>query len=48
MTIIYMDENMKLEAALSPIQANDAAQWCPGVLPGEIAASDKNPLLYSR
>jgi ectoine hydroxylase-related dioxygenase (phytanoyl-CoA dioxygenase family) len=48
MTIIYMDEKMKLEAALSPIQANDAAQWCPGVQPGEIAASDKNPLLYSR
>ena len=46
MTIIYMDENMKLASALSPIQANDAAQWCPGVQPGELISSPKNPLLY--
>jgi ectoine hydroxylase-related dioxygenase (phytanoyl-CoA dioxygenase family) len=48
MTVIYMDEKMKLESALSPIQANDAAQWCPGVQPGELADSTKNPLLYSK
>ena len=47
MTVIYMDAEMKLASALSPIQANDAAQWCPGVKPGELAASAKNPLLYS-
>ena len=48
MTVIYMDAQMTLQAALNPIQANDAAQWCPGVLPGELASSRKNPLLYSR
>jgi ectoine hydroxylase-related dioxygenase (phytanoyl-CoA dioxygenase family) len=48
MTIIYMDSQMKLQPALSPIQANDAAQWCPGILPGNLAKSSKNPLLYSR
>lgn len=48
MTVIYMEAQMKLRAALSPIQANDAAQWCPGVWPGELASSPKNPLLYSR
>jgi ectoine hydroxylase-related dioxygenase (phytanoyl-CoA dioxygenase family) len=48
MTIIYMDSQMKLQPALSPIQANDAAQWCPGILPGNLANSAKNPLLYSR
>lgn len=48
MTIIYMDSQMKLQPALSTIQANDAAQWCPGILPGNLANSAKNPLLYSR
>jgi ectoine hydroxylase-related dioxygenase (phytanoyl-CoA dioxygenase family) len=48
MTVIYMDAQMTLQAALNPIQANDAAQWCPGVLPGELASGNKNPLLYSR
>jgi hypothetical protein len=48
MTVIYMDAQMKLQSALSPIQANDAAQWCPGALPGQLASSPKNPLLYSR
>lgn len=48
MTIIYMDSQMKLQPALSAIQANDAAQWCPGIQPGELASSVKNPLLYSR
>lgn len=48
MTIIYMDSQMKLQPVLNPIQANDAAQWCPGILPGNLAKSSKNPLLYSR
>jgi ectoine hydroxylase-related dioxygenase (phytanoyl-CoA dioxygenase family) len=48
MTIIYMDSAMKLQPALSPIQANDAQQWCAGGLPGQLAQSAKNPLLYSR
>jgi ectoine hydroxylase-related dioxygenase (phytanoyl-CoA dioxygenase family) len=47
MTIIYMDADMHLEPALNPAQANDAAQWCPGVQPGQLAASPKNPLVCS-
>ena len=37
-----------LTPVLNPTQANDAAQWCPGIQPGELAHSIKNPLLYSR
>lgn len=48
MTVIYMDAAMRLEPALNAIQANDAAQWCPGVQPGELAASRKNPVIWQR
>lgn len=46
MTVIYMDADMHMARALSAAQANDAAQWCPGVQPGETIASPKNPLVY--
>ena len=46
MTVIYMDADMHMTRALSAAQANDAAQWCPGVQPGEPIASPKNPLVY--
>ena len=48
MTMIYMDEAMRLAPALSPAQANDRDQWCPGVQPGELIATPKNPLVYSK
>ncbi|TDM08412.1 MAG: phytanoyl-CoA dioxygenase [Ideonella sp. MAG2] len=48
MTVIYMDAAMRLGAALNAIQSNDAAQWCPGVQLGELAASRKNPVIYAR
>lgn len=47
MTVIYMDADMQLAEALSPIQANDRDQWCPGVCPGEKIATAKNPLVYA-
>lgn len=47
MTMIYMDAEMKLAQALSPIQENDRDQWCPGTRPGEGIASAKNPVIYS-
>lgn len=47
MTVIYMDADMQLAEALSPIQANDRDQWCPGVRPGEKIATAKNPLIYT-
>lgn len=46
MTVIYMDADMHMAPALSAAQANDAAQWCPGVLPGAPIASPKNPLIW--
>ena len=48
MTVIYMDEAMRLAPALSPAQANDRDQWCPGVQPGDLIATPKNPLIYSK
>lgn len=47
MTVIYMDAEMQLAGALSPVQANDRDQWCPGVRPGEKIATAKNPLIYT-
>jgi ectoine hydroxylase-related dioxygenase (phytanoyl-CoA dioxygenase family) len=48
MTVIYMDAQMRLAQALSPAQENDRTMWCPGVLPGEVIATPKNPLVYRR
>lgn len=47
MTVIYMDAAMRLARSLSPAQANDAAQWCPGVQPGQLIDTPKNPLIWS-
>jgi ectoine hydroxylase-related dioxygenase (phytanoyl-CoA dioxygenase family) len=47
MTIIYMDQDMRLKAPDSPAQNKDWAQWCPGAVPGELIRTAKNPLLYS-
>ncbi len=47
MTIIYMDAAMRMAPALGPIQANDAAQWCPGARPGEVIDTPKNPVLFA-
>ena len=48
MTIIYMDAGMRLLPALSPIQANDRDQWCPGAREGELIATRKNPVIWKR
>ncbi len=48
MTIIYMDADMRLAPALSPIQANDRDQWCPGALEGEVIDTRKNPVVWAR
>ena len=47
MTVIYMDADMELAKDLSPIQANDRDQWCPGVKPGQTIATAKNPVVYA-
>lgn len=48
MTVIYMDAAMRLVPALNPVQANDRDQWCPGALEGEVIATRKNPVIWSR
>lgn len=48
MTIIYMDEAMRLAAPANPNQARDAERWCPGVEVGATIASPCNPVVYSR
>ena len=42
MTIVCREEQMKLQAAPTPIQANDAAHWCPSVFLAELTNSADN------
>jgi ectoine hydroxylase-related dioxygenase (phytanoyl-CoA dioxygenase family) len=48
MTVIYMDADMRLVPALNAIQTNDRDQWCPGAHEGEVIATRKNPVIWSR
>lgn len=45
MTIIYMDAEMRVERPINPMQRNDLSQWLPGLKPGDIAASELNPIV---
>ena len=47
MTIIYMDEDMRLVSPKNKNQLADMERWCPGVQVGEVVASPLNPVLYS-
>lgn len=47
MTMIYMDENMRLVAPKNKNQIADTERWCPGVQIGEIVSSPLNPVIYS-
>ncbi len=47
MTMIYMDEAIRLAPSKNKNHINDAARWCPGVQVGETIASPLNPVLYS-
>ena len=47
MTIIYMDQNMKLKAPDNDGQLNDWKTWCPGCKVGETINSHLNPVLYN-
>jgi ectoine hydroxylase-related dioxygenase (phytanoyl-CoA dioxygenase family) len=47
MTVIYMDENIRLIAPKNKNHIADTERWCPGVQVGEIVASPLNPVLYS-
>ena len=45
MTIIYMDDNMKLKKPENKGQENDWKTWCPGARIGEKIDTPLNPVL---
>ena len=47
MTIIYMDEDMRLIEPKTKAHRADHETWCPGARPGEIIDSPLNPVLWS-
>lgn len=47
MTMIYMDEHMKLIEPRNKNHVADTERWCPGVQVGETIASPLNPIIYS-
>jgi hypothetical protein len=46
MTVIYFADGARLRPPGNPFQEADARVFLPGVKPGELAASELNPLLY--
>ena len=48
MTVIYMDEDMRLAAPRNDNQQADWDAWCPGAKVGELIQSPINPVLWSR
>lgn len=45
MTVIYMADDVKVTEPQNPNQEADLATWFPGLKPGDLAASEINPLL---
>jgi ectoine hydroxylase-related dioxygenase (phytanoyl-CoA dioxygenase family) len=48
MTLIYFADGTRVSEPKSPAQQFDLQQWLPGLQPGDLAASEKNPLLFAR
>lgn len=48
MTVIYMEENMKLISPQNPNQEADWEAWCKGAKIGEKIATELNPVLFSK
>lgn len=48
MTIIYMDQDMRLAEPRNEMQRGDRDAWCPGAMPGEIIQTPRNPVIFSR
>ncbi len=46
MTVIYFPDGMRVGAPENRRQASDLARWLPGCGPGDLAASELNPVLY--
>jgi ectoine hydroxylase-related dioxygenase (phytanoyl-CoA dioxygenase family) len=47
MTIIYIEDGAVITEPDSPQRENDLQTWFPGLKPGDLAASEINPLVYS-
>lgn len=47
MTIIYMDQDMRLKEPDNENQENDRKAWCPGTQVGDIIDTPLTPVLYS-
>jgi ectoine hydroxylase-related dioxygenase (phytanoyl-CoA dioxygenase family) len=47
MTIIYMDQDMRLVSPKNKNQVADIARWCPAVNVGDVVASPLNPVVYT-
>lgn len=47
MTVIYMDQQMRLLHPMNESQRNDWQQWCPNAQPGEIIATSLNPVIFA-
>lgn len=47
MTVIYMDQDMRVSEPANKSQVNDLAGWLPGLKPGDLACSHLNPVMYS-
>lgn len=45
MTIIYMDAEMRIGQPKNSMQRNDLLHWFPGLSPGDLAASELNPII---
>ncbi|HWF65674.1 MAG TPA: phytanoyl-CoA dioxygenase family protein [Acidobacteriaceae bacterium] len=47
MTIIYMDEDMRLTEPVNKYQQDDRTNYCPGIAVGDIINSPMNPVTWS-
>lgn len=47
MTMIYMDEDMRLAHPQNPFQEHDRKTWCPGTEIGEVMCSPLNPVVFT-
>lgn len=45
MTVIYLADGMTVTEPKNPGQVNDLATWLPGLRPGDLAASELNPVV---
>lgn len=46
-TVIYMDEDIRLIKPKNKNHIADTERWCPGITTGEVIASPLNPVIYS-